>query len=130
MLNFDFLEKGLGTVSPPHFVYDFSRKIVYMLCSTKLCRHKFLNSPYLYKNKYNKNCLRPESVLLTLTFFRRYLFSWRHLQNSSDRLFKSSNCLEQPFYGYNTFSSIFLLPTQKRFFTALVKRHDNDKLRP
>ena len=27
MLNFDFLEKGLGVASPPHFVYDFSRKI-------------------------------------------------------------------------------------------------------
>ena len=26
ILNFDFLEKALGTVSPPHFVYDFSRK--------------------------------------------------------------------------------------------------------
>ena len=26
MLNFDFLEKGLGIVSPPHFLYDFSRK--------------------------------------------------------------------------------------------------------
>ena len=22
MLNFDFLEKGLGIVSPPHFLYD------------------------------------------------------------------------------------------------------------
>ena len=27
MLNFDFLEKGLGIISPPYFVYDFSRKI-------------------------------------------------------------------------------------------------------
>ena len=27
MLNFDFLEKVLGIVSPPHFVYDFSRKM-------------------------------------------------------------------------------------------------------
>ena len=27
MLNFSFPEKGLGLVSPPHFVYDFSRKI-------------------------------------------------------------------------------------------------------
>ena len=27
MLNFDFLEKGLGMVSPPHFVYNFSRKM-------------------------------------------------------------------------------------------------------
>ena len=26
MLNFDFLEKGLEIVFPPHFVYDFSRK--------------------------------------------------------------------------------------------------------
>ena len=25
MLNFDFLEKGLGQVSPLHFVYGFSR---------------------------------------------------------------------------------------------------------
>ena len=34
MLNFDFLEKGLGLVSPPHFVYDFSRNIFFMLQST------------------------------------------------------------------------------------------------
>ena len=27
MLNFDFLEKGQGVGSPPHFVYDFSRKM-------------------------------------------------------------------------------------------------------
>ena len=33
MLNFDFLEKGLGIVSLPHFVYDFSRKIFLMLYS-------------------------------------------------------------------------------------------------
>ena len=33
MLNFDFLEKGLGTVLPPNFVYDFSRKIFLMLYS-------------------------------------------------------------------------------------------------
>ena len=26
-LNFDFSEKGLGLVSPPHFVYDLSRKM-------------------------------------------------------------------------------------------------------
>ena len=31
MLNFDFLEKGLGIVFPPHFVYDFSRKMLLML---------------------------------------------------------------------------------------------------
>ena len=33
MLNFDFLQKGLGLVSPPHFRYDFSRKIFLMLYS-------------------------------------------------------------------------------------------------
>ena len=33
MLNFDFLEKGLGVVSPPHFVHDFTRKVFFMLYS-------------------------------------------------------------------------------------------------
>ena len=31
VLNFNFSEKGLGLVSPPHFVYDFSRKMFLML---------------------------------------------------------------------------------------------------
>ena len=35
MLNFDILEKGLGIVSPPHFVYDFPRKVFLMLYSIK-----------------------------------------------------------------------------------------------
>ena len=33
MFNFDFLEKGLGIVSPPYFVYDFPRKMLLMLHS-------------------------------------------------------------------------------------------------
>ena len=33
MLNFNFSEKGLRLVSPPHFVYDFSRKMFLMLHS-------------------------------------------------------------------------------------------------
>ena len=33
MLNFDFLDKGLGIVFPAHFVYDFSTKMFLMLCS-------------------------------------------------------------------------------------------------
>ena len=31
MLNFNFLEKCLGIVSPPHWVYDFSRKKFFLL---------------------------------------------------------------------------------------------------
>ena len=31
----DFSEKGLGIVSPPHFVYDFSRKVSVILYSIK-----------------------------------------------------------------------------------------------
>ena len=31
MFNFDFLGKGLEVVSPPHFVYDFSRKMFLIL---------------------------------------------------------------------------------------------------
>ena len=30
MLNFYFSEKALGLVSPPHFAYDFSRKLFHM----------------------------------------------------------------------------------------------------
>ena len=33
MLKFDFLEKGLGIVSLPHFVYDFSWKMFLILYS-------------------------------------------------------------------------------------------------
>ena len=33
MLNFGFLDKGLGKVSPAHFVSDFSTKMFLMLYS-------------------------------------------------------------------------------------------------
>ena len=33
MLNFDFLDKGLGIVSLPYFVYDLSAKMFLMLHS-------------------------------------------------------------------------------------------------
>ena len=33
MLNFDFLDKGQGIISPPHFGYDFSIKMFLMLYS-------------------------------------------------------------------------------------------------
>ena len=32
-LNFNFPEKGVGVVSPPQFVYDFSRKMFIVLYS-------------------------------------------------------------------------------------------------
>ena len=35
MLNFNFLEKDLGTVSASHFVNEFSRKILLMLYSIR-----------------------------------------------------------------------------------------------
>ena len=33
MLNFDFLDKSLGIISPAHFVYDFLTKMFLMLYS-------------------------------------------------------------------------------------------------
>ena len=33
MLNFDFLEKSLGIVSPPHCAYDYSKKMFLVLYS-------------------------------------------------------------------------------------------------
>ena len=35
MLDFDFWEKGLGIVSPPHFVYDFAGKMFLVLISMR-----------------------------------------------------------------------------------------------
>ena len=34
MLNFEFFERGVGIVNPPHFVYDFSKKL-FLLYSNK-----------------------------------------------------------------------------------------------
>ena len=39
MLNFDFLEKGLGIVSSSRFVYDFGKKIFLMLRSMGMVKH-------------------------------------------------------------------------------------------
>ena len=54
MLNFDFLKKGQGIVSPPHSVYDFSTKI--MLCYILLTDQMSL-SDCLYFLKYWAKCV-------------------------------------------------------------------------
>ena len=42
VLNFNFSEEGLGLVSPPYFVYDFSRKMFLMLMPVSTIFIKFL----------------------------------------------------------------------------------------
>ena len=49
MLNFDFLQKGLGLASPPHFAYDFQEK--YFPCDT-LFTGQVLWSGCLYSLRY------------------------------------------------------------------------------
>ena len=49
MLNFNFLEKCLGIVSPPHFEYDFSRK---MFLIVHLLTVQFSVSGCLYILRY------------------------------------------------------------------------------
>ena len=49
MLNFNFLEKGLGLVSPPYFVYDFSRKMFLVLY--------FINWPSLLFELLGNMCI-------------------------------------------------------------------------
>ena len=46
MLNFNFSVKGLGLVSPPHFVNDFSRKFCLML-------HSINEIPVVFHNGSN-----------------------------------------------------------------------------
>ena len=77
MLKFNFLEKSLGLVSPPHFAYDFSRKMFLMLHSIHwpnfIDQISSLTSrdigEYVYYNcllniwlSFAKNCLRHESA--------------------------------------------------------------------
>ena len=54
MLNFDFLEMGLGIASPPHFVYDFPRKN--FLCY-KLLADQISLSDCLYFLRYWVTCV-------------------------------------------------------------------------
>ena len=74
MLNFDFLEKGLGIVSAPHFVYVFLRKMFLMLHS--LLTDQILLSDCLYFLRSWVICVRQLSVnqavtsgILKLAFF-------------------------------------------------------------
>ena len=60
MLNFDFLEKVVGLVSPPQFVYEFSRKMFLMLHSISL-------SDCLYFLRYREICVLQLSVSQVVT---------------------------------------------------------------
>ena len=62
MLNFEFLDRVLGMVSPVHFVYDFSRKMFLMLYSINWSDFMvflrywaiFLIKPFLYMHKNSR----------------------------------------------------------------------------
>ena len=54
MLNFDFLDKGLGIVSPAYFVYDFSTK---MFLSYILSTDQISLSGCLYFVRYWAICV-------------------------------------------------------------------------
>ena len=58
MLNFDVLEKGLGIVSPPHFVYDLS--------SRRATLPYFYGFPYFLK------------VVINVRFFHSFLSAHFH----------------------------------------------------
>ena len=60
MLNFDFLEKGLGIVSSPHFAYDFSS--CYILLTNQISL-----SDYLYIVRYWATCALQLPVIQAVT---------------------------------------------------------------
>ena len=55
MLDFNFSEKGLGLVSPPHFVYDFSKKKCFS--SYILLTDQISLSDCLYFSRYWAMCV-------------------------------------------------------------------------
>ena len=54
MFNFHFSEKGVGLVFPLHFVYEFSRKMFFMLDSNT---DQISLSDCLYFSKYLAICV-------------------------------------------------------------------------
>ena len=56
MLIFDFLQKGLGSMSPPHFVYDFLRKMFLMLYSDQF-HYLIFFTPWDIGQYVHYNCL-------------------------------------------------------------------------
>ena len=68
MLNFNFLERGLGLASPPHFVYDFSRKMFLTLYSIYiLLTDQISFSDCLYFWRYWAMCILQLFVNQTVT---------------------------------------------------------------
>ena len=63
IFNFDFPDKALGLVYPPHFVYDFSRIMFLMLYSINWPNL----SDYLYFSRYWAICVLQLFVNLTVT---------------------------------------------------------------
>ena len=59
MLNFQFLEKGLGLVSSTHFVYDFPRKMFLILHF--ITEPNFI-SDCLYFSRYGARCVLKQFV--------------------------------------------------------------------
>ena len=62
MVNFDFLDKGLGIVYPAHFVYDFSTKMFIMLYSIA---DQISLPGFLYFLRYCAICVLHCNCLLT-----------------------------------------------------------------
>ena len=71
MLNFDFLRKDLGIFSPPHFVYNFSKRMFLMLYSINLPH--FIVRLHLLLEILGNMCIViacfPSCDLITVTVF-------------------------------------------------------------
>ena len=65
MLNFDFLEKGMEVVTPPHFVCNVSKKKCY-LCYN-LLTDQILLSDFIYFLRYWAMCVL--QLFVSLVFF-------------------------------------------------------------
>ena len=90
MLNFDFLEKGLRTVSPPHLINDFPRKMFIMFSSinqkTLIAWLRLL--PKMLDNMsiavtgfsgYDEKNFEIDLVFLTRSFLSKS--KWKNLEN-------------------------------------------------
>ena len=96
MLNFNFSEKSLGLISPPHFVYDFSRKLFLMLHSINWPNFIFWLS--LLLEILDNMCIAiifyPGCDVIKLSFLSSRFATWPKSQHKNLNILKTRRALE------------------------------------
>ena len=116
LFNFDFLEKGLGIVSLPHFLYDFSRKIFLTLYSINWPNF-IVWSPLLlryWKLCFAIICFPGCDIIIfkvSLIYFSSSRFStWQKSQDKNWNILRTNRAFKTKNHIFHHFSRVIQLP--------------------